>query len=325
MQFRHLITTLPQFEELLQEKQNNKLTHAYMFVSSDPVLLQEFSRMFASLVICESQNGVCGNCAPCQKIELGSHPDVVSLPQEEKVLVGDVEKLIDESLLVPMEANCKIYIFNNFSTANQQAQNKLLKTLETPPNNVYIILNVTNETNILPTITSRCKKIRLNTLKFEQVKMAIQPLCTIEHDVDTISYISEGSLTRALNFLNNDNFMQNYNLVCQVIKELKTSATVLPLSSSLNDKKAYFSDIVEIFESLFRDILMIRLNKPELVINKNVVDTLKQVAPEYSADAIDLIIKKLYQIKQQVNFNVNPTILIDNLLLYILEAKHLCK
>ena len=324
MRFKQLITTLPQFGELIQEKQNNKLTHAYMFVSSDQMLLQEFSLMFASLVMCSS-NTPCGECVPCKKIELGSHPDVIILPQEDKVYVSDVEKLIDESVLVAMEGDKKVYIFNNFSTANQQAQNKLLKTLETPPNNVFIILNVTNETAILPTISSRCKKIRLNTLSCEKIEQAIAPLCQQGVDPRTISFISEGSLTRAFNFASNDSFMQNYNLVCDVISNLKNSTTLLPLSHQLNEKKAYFADILEIFESLFRDILMIRLNRKNLVTNQNILSTLEQLAQEYSADAVDLIIKKIYQTKEQVNFNVNPTTLIDSLLLYILEAKHLCK
>ena len=84
-------------------------------------------------------------------------------------------------------------------------------------------------------------------------------------------------------------------------------------------------EILEIFESLFRDLLMIRLDRENLVTNKNILNILTKLAPEYSGDAIDLIIKKLYLIKQELNFNVNPTTLIDNLLLYILEVKHLCK
>lgn len=325
MQFKSLVQQLPQFSELLQEKQNNKLTHAYMFVSADELLLKEFSRIFAALVMCDDKNAPCFECVHCKKVDLSSHPDVTVLPSSEKVLVEDVEKLIDESVLVPMESTHKVYIFDKFSTANMQSQNKLLKTLETPPNNVYIILNVTNETNILPTIASRCKKIRLSSLSQQTLTQAVEPICKDSEKAKTIGFISEGSLTRAVNFADNENFMQNYNLVCEVISNLKNSSTVLPLSAKLNERKSYFLEILEIFESLFRDLLMIRLDRENLVTNKNILNMLTKLAPEYSGDAIDLIIKKLYLIKQELNFNVNPTTLIDNLLLYILEVKHLCK
>lgn len=324
MRFKDLILSLKQFDELKHEKLNNKLTHAYMFVSSDPVLLQEFSNMFASLVMCKTQ-GVCGECVNCQKIALNSHPDVTCLPKGDKVYVEDIEKLIEESIVVPLEADCKVYIIDNFSSANTQAQNKLLKTLETPPKNVYIVLNVTNESNILPTIASRCKKIRLNNLTSEQIESAVLPICKDPSKAQTIGYISEGSLTRALNFADNENFMQNYLLTCDVIKNLKNSTTVLPLSASLNERKIYLGDILEIMESLYRDMLMIRLQKIDYITNKNEQSMLEQVANDYSCDAIDLIIKHIYHTKAELNFNVNPTTLIDNLLLYILEVKHLCK
>lgn len=324
MRFLDLVQNLPQFDELKQEKLNNKLTHAYMFVSSDEILLQEFSMLFASLIMCKSQS-VCKECVSCKKIALGSHPDVTILPKGDKVLVEDVEKLIDDSIMVAMEGDYKVYIFNKFSTANTQAQNKLLKTLETPPKDVFIILNVTNETNILPTIASRCKKIRLANLSNEEIEKAIMPICNDKEKAKTIGFISEGSLTRALNFADNESFMQNYNLACDILKKIKNSTTVLPLSSSLNEKKNYFADILEIFESLFRDMMMIRLDRTQYITNKNIENLLKEVAQEYSCDAIDYIIKKIYHIKAELNFNVSPTTLIDNLLLYILEVKHLCK
>ena len=78
--------------------------------------------------MCDDKNAPCFECIHCKKVDLSSHPDVTVLPSSEKVLVEDVEKLIDESVLVPLESTRKVYIFDKFSTANMQSQNKLLKT-----------------------------------------------------------------------------------------------------------------------------------------------------------------------------------------------------
>ena len=64
----------------------------------------------------------------------------------------------------------KVFIFNNFSSANIQSQNKLLKILEEPPKNTFIILNVTNINKVLPTVLSRCKKIRLLPLTKQEIQ-----------------------------------------------------------------------------------------------------------------------------------------------------------
>ena len=72
-------------------------------------------------------------------------------------------------------------------------------------------------------------------------------------------------------------------------------------------------------------MLLIRLDKIDLVTNKFVFDKLNNICSEYDCDGIDKIIKRIYYIKQQLEFNCNFITLCDNLLLYILEVKFLCK
>ena len=69
---------------------------------------------------------------------------------------------------------------------------------------------------------------------------------------------------------------------------------------------------------------MVRFSKQNLVKNKNLLQEISELSMQYDADAIDKIIKRLYLIKQQLSFNCNYVLLVDNLLLYILEVKFLC-
>ena len=62
------------------------------------------------------------------------------IKSNKNILVDDVKNLIEDAVLTPVESDKKIYIFKNFSSANTQSQNKLLKILEEPPKNVYIFL-----------------------------------------------------------------------------------------------------------------------------------------------------------------------------------------
>ena len=55
------------------------------------------------------------------------------------------------------------------------------------------------------------------------------------------------------------------------------------------------------------------------------LNTLENLAKDYNADGVDKIIKRIYTISKQLEANCNPTYLLDNLLLYILEVKYLCK
>lgn len=91
-----------------------------------------------------------------------------------KVAVGDSEVLEGEDLkiadlrglirwlnLKPLSDGIKLVVIKNADQIAAEASNTLLKTLEEPPSYAKIILTTLDEQKILPTIHSRCQKIRI--------------------------------------------------------------------------------------------------------------------------------------------------------------------
>lgn len=326
IEFQNQIQQNKQFKDLCNSELN---CNSFLFESQDSVFLNNFAYSFAKFLMCENNvdNKPCNNCTQCKKVELLSHSDVILYPKNNKnILVDDVKSLIEDAVLTPVESDKKIYIFCNFSSANSQSQNKLLKILEEPPKNVYIFLCVTNINKILPTILSRCKKIRLEALSNSEIKSCLPlDINLTSEQITTILDFSQGSIEKALNFCSSNEFLQVYNNCLQTLVEMKDSKTLLAYSTKFSKEKQTFETALDIFELLFRDILMLRLGHEELVKNKNILDKLALLAGDYDSDALDKIIKKIYFIKKQLSFNCNYILLIDNLLLYILEVKFLCK
>ena len=52
---------------------------------------------------------------------------------------------------------------------NESSQNKILKTIEEPPENTYFILAGNSNSKLLPTILSRVKQIELDEIKSEDI------------------------------------------------------------------------------------------------------------------------------------------------------------
>jgi len=117
-----------------------------------------------------------------------NHPDIRTLPADKtKKTIGideirGIEKFLN---IKPLKLPIKILIINSAQDLTLQAQNALLKTLEEPPQNSKIILELQNSERLLPTIISRCKKINLGAKNLvdettpehnEQVKLFIQLL-----------------------------------------------------------------------------------------------------------------------------------------------------
>ena len=308
------------YKRFFQDVSGN-FSHAYMLISNDKLLLKHFGNMLAHLLMCK--NSYCGNCITCQKLDLGVHPDLIQLPNGQNVLTEDIKKIIDNSLLVPIESDKKIFIIDNFSSANVSAQNKLLKILEEPPRNTIIILLVDNENNVLPTISSRCRKMHLNIVPDTQIRRIIIS-SKYSGDIDSLVELSGGSLTRAINLTTNSSYVELSNVVFDSIKSLNSSSTVLAQINTLLQKKADINEIMQLFEQYFCDILLCRLNKEKLIQNKTKLNDLKQLSIVYNPTMIDLIIKKIYLSRQQLKLNCNQVSILDSLLMYILEVKKKC-
>ncbi len=321
--YTDFLSSIKEWKDLTLQKANHQLTHSYMLISKDKVILDMVSSHLSALLLCE-EGELCGTCSNCAKVLAGTHPDVFVYPKDESIKKDDINDIREHINYKPFEAGSKVFVLNKFSSANDVSQNKLLKSLENPPANTFFILCVDNEIPVLSTIFSRCKKIYLPTLSSEKV-MEYLRLNGAGIGAKDISYIAEGRLDKATNFSSNMTYMQNYDLVVDSLTMLNKSSTMLKVSSKLYQKSAYLEDLLEIMESILADVLYVRLNKKELVSNKNILDKIEKLAEDYSADAIDLIIKKIYEIRKQIDFNCSKNSLIDNLLLYILEVKYLCK
>ena len=100
-----------------------------------------------------------------------SHPDVHRLGPEgpgRQVVIGGrahgragVRDLIAELALLPVEGGARVAIIEAAHRMNEDAQAALLKTLEEPPAGVTLILCADAEEPLLPTIRSRCARLRL--------------------------------------------------------------------------------------------------------------------------------------------------------------------
>ena len=113
----------------------------------------------------------CRACRACRMVEHGNHPDVHWLRPEGpggQVVIGGpdarfrgVRDLISELALLPVEGGARVAIIERADRMNDDAQSALLKTLEEPPAGVTIVLCANDEEHLLPTVRSRCARVRL--------------------------------------------------------------------------------------------------------------------------------------------------------------------
>ena len=64
----------------------------------------------------------------------------------------------------PFESSRRVFVIEGADTMNDQAANRMLKTLEEPPPFVHLVLLTDRREDVLPTIASRCQAVRFDPL-----------------------------------------------------------------------------------------------------------------------------------------------------------------
>ena len=160
--------------------------HAVLFVGPDGVGKTTLALDLAAGLLCTAApaDRPCRVCRACRLVDGGGHPDLHRLgpvgPGRQVVIGGPeakfrgVKDLIGELFLMPVEGGARVAIIEGADRMNEDAQSALLKTLEEPPSGVTIVLCADPEARLLPTVRSRCFRVRLGLVNPRDIERIVE-------------------------------------------------------------------------------------------------------------------------------------------------------
>ena len=155
----------------------------------------------------EFERDACGECASCRRIARGVHPDVIVVEPGETgaIKIEQLRDVIDRSQYRPFEGRRRVVIINEADAAGADAQSALLKTLEEPPSASLFILISSIPDALLPTVLSRCPRLRFGPLTAAEVARVLkQDHGYSESDARAAAADADGSIGRALESQSDD-------------------------------------------------------------------------------------------------------------------------
>ena len=159
--------------------------HAVLLVGPDGVGKTTLALDLAAGLLCtaEVSDRPCRACRACRLVDGGGHPDLHRLapagPGRQVVIGGPdaryrgVRDLISDLALMPAEGGARVAIIEGADRMNEDAQAALLKTLEEPPAGVTIVLCADQEDRLLPTVRSRCFRVRLGLVGTRDIEAIV--------------------------------------------------------------------------------------------------------------------------------------------------------
>jgi DNA polymerase III subunit delta' len=148
----------------------------------------------AAALLCDAADPAarpCRTCRACRLVESGNHPDLhrlapagpgdqIRIGSRQSPEAGTVRRLVSDLAMLAMEGRARVAVVERANRMNEDAQSAFLKTLEEPPAGVTLILCADEEEGLIPTVRSRCSRLRLGPVPTRDVEAILGDLGAAE-------------------------------------------------------------------------------------------------------------------------------------------------
>ncbi|RBW41372.1 DNA polymerase III subunit delta' [Psychromonas sp. B3M02] len=157
----------PFYQQLQQTYQQGRFAHGLLFTGSAGIGKYKLAQQLAQYLLCTNKqhDDACFECHSCKLFSVHNHLDYHFLVAEKNKSIGiDQVRLLTEKLNErPQLGNNKVVLIKGAEQLTEAAANALLKTLEEPQGDSYLILLARTHHQLMPTLLSRLQQTHLHS------------------------------------------------------------------------------------------------------------------------------------------------------------------
>jgi DNA polymerase-3 subunit delta' len=260
------------------------------------------------------------------KIDKRVHPDLHFLEPEGKMGMHTIDALrtfIQQMALPPYEAPVKVFFVKDAHRMLPTGANAVLKTLEEPPSDTYIILTTDEPDFLLPTITSRCRQIPF--FPIPEIEIGNYLSKTVPDTAwNKIAKRSQGSLGRALELAKGEDPSPqellailksgfSYPVVAKGLEKLdaELSDEELPVEK----KNQIVDSWLEHIAWWYRDCALVRAGESDKLFFQEEEVALKSQVKDISLP-LSALIEKLAECRKAIQRNIKPSVALEAFFLF---------
>jgi DNA polymerase-3 subunit delta' len=239
----------------------------------------------------------CGRCRSCDRIARGVHVDVIALEPDDKasIKIDVVRDVLSRTSFRPFEGRRRVVLIREADTLESASQNALLKSLEEPPPGTMFILTTAVPGVLLPTVRSRCMRLRFGRLTSNEVAAALMR----DHDYSdgearAAAPLADGSLGQALALIDNDlsmfrelamGLLQHTAARTDTPSRVQAASALHTGGSKKERTREDVAIVLRLMASMLRDLEAINAGADRAVLANPVLTAdLERLARAYSGD-----------------------------------------
>lgn len=291
---------------------NGNLSHAQLISGEDGIGKSILAEILGKLIL----NGDLNR----------EYVDIINYrPSKASFGVDDVREIIDEVNKKPFEGDKKVIIIHQGNKLTIPAQNALLKTIEEPPTEVYIIILCESLELILDTIKSRCEIYKLTPLTKEELYkyIAIKGYDYSEEEKASAIAFSEGIPGRIDRYFSDTELQELRDKIVDLLLQLTNNEieAILEKEEQLVSYKQNKEEVINVLSSFIRDILVNKeVYNENLIINRDKIKEIERLTNEMSFKKLNKMILGLQEARKNIKNNVSWAMTVRIMLMDFMEG-----
>jgi DNA polymerase-3 subunit delta' len=231
----------------------------------------------------------CTTCRSCERIARGVHVDVLAVEPDDRdsIKIDVVRELLSRTGFRPFEGRRRVVLIRDAEALEVAAQNALLKSLEEPPPATVFMLTTAVPSALLPTVLSRCMRLRFGRLPEHEVEaILVRDFEFATAEARAAAALAGGSVGQALALASNDLAVLRDTALMLLGRAGAPTAARLQAAAQLVGKDRERGEVALILRmaaSLVRDIELLNAGAdPDILANAGVADDLRRLQAKYT-------------------------------------------
>lgn len=307
-----------------------RLAHAYLFAGPARTGKMTLALNLAQGVNCLGAEPPCGECAACRRIKEGKYTDVQVVRRLEDeggrvkadISIDQIREVERQANLKAYEGQHRVFIIDEAEAMTTEAANCLLKTLEEPPPQVFLLLLTARDRRLLPTIVSRCRRVETKLLPLSLVERALQERWGVDPEKALVlARLSAGRLGWAIAAHAEDRLLEERSHRLARLIETATSprsqrlAFAGELASQYGRDADSVQEMLELWRGWWRDLLLQKAGSQGTITNVNLEASVRDEAAQYDLAAIRRFLQSIEDAGWQLERRANPLLVMEVLML----------
>ena len=315
----------PQKERLQLQIAADRLPHALLFSGIKDIGKKNFAFALGAQLLCShpDSGNACNQCSSCHLVNAGTHPDLRLVHPEDSrlIVIEQIRHLTEWVVQTAQQGGRKVSILYPAEQMNIQSANALLKCLEEPGADTFLILVTDQPGRLLPTVRSRCQRIEFQVPSEEEAIPWLQSRTDSGADISSLLAMAAGAPLKVVNQFDEDYLSRRARIVGEIDGLIMGKVTAVSAAASLLSKD-YPVEIYDALYGFFADALRTSLcSTNNTLINKDLETFINLICRNFDRTAMLLFIECVNMSRHAISGSSNPNsqLLLESLLIKLAE------